>query len=46
MNRIFIMMFMTLVIIVAGTVIFLSTWDIPAPATKVEKVIKNDRFSK
>lgn len=24
--------------------VFLMTWEIPAPSTKVEKVIPNDRF--
>ncbi len=24
--------------------VFLATWDIPAPVSKVEKVIPNDRF--
>lgn len=37
-------MVLTLVILVAGAAIFLSTWDIPAPVAKVEKVIPNDRF--
>ena len=39
-------MFMTLVIMIAGTAIFLSTWNIPAPVATIEKVIPNDRFSK
>ena len=46
MNRIVIMMIITLVIIVAGAGIFLSALDIPAPATQVERVINNDRFPK
>jgi hypothetical protein len=25
-------------------VVFLATWDIPAPTQKVEKVLSNDRF--
>jgi hypothetical protein len=32
--------------LIAGTAIFLSTWDIPAPVAKVEKVISNERFQK
>jgi hypothetical protein len=32
--------------LIAGTAIFLSVWDIPAPTSQVEKVISNDRFKK
>jgi len=32
--------------LIAGTAIFLATWDIPAPVAQVEKVIPNDRFEK
>ena len=32
--------------ILASAVMFLSTWDIPAPVSHVEKVIPNDRFPK
>jgi len=39
-------MVLTLLVVVAGTAIFLSTWDIPAPVAEVEKVIPNDRFPK
>lgn len=34
-------------VILAGlvaTVVFLATWDIPAPTARVEKVIPNDRL--
>tara|TARA_B100000315_G_scaffold186829_1_gene176350 strand:- start:2984 stop:3124 length:141 start_codon:yes stop_codon:yes gene_type:complete len=39
-------MVLAVVVLIAGTAIFLSTWDIPAPIAKVEKVIPNDRFEK
>lgn len=39
-------MVLTLLLVVAGTAIFLSTWDIPAPVAKVEKVIPDERFPK
>ena len=39
-------MVLVVVVLIAGTAIFLSTWDIPAPIAKVEKVISNDRFEK
>ena len=32
--------------IIAGAVMFLLTWDIPAPVTPIEKVLSNDRFPK
>jgi hypothetical protein len=34
-----------LVVIVGGTAA-LAMWDIPAPSSKVEKVIPDDRFSR
>jgi hypothetical protein len=38
-----------LIVVVLGAVvaggIFLTTWEIPAPTHKVEKVIPNDRFA-
>jgi hypothetical protein len=37
--------FIVLIMIVGGGV-FLATWDIPAPAATVEKVLHNDRFPK
>ncbi len=29
---------------IAGLAVFLATWDIPAPTSKVEKVIPDERF--
>jgi hypothetical protein len=29
---------------IVGGAVFLATWDIPAPITKIEKVIPDDRF--
>ncbi len=37
------LMFLVVVAIVGGAA-FLSTWDIPAPVSKVEKVIPDERF--
>jgi len=34
------------VVAIAGGVVFLATWDIPAPTHPVEKVIPNDRFTR
>jgi hypothetical protein len=33
-------------LVIAGGVVFLATWDIPAPTQPVEKVIPNDRFAR
>ena len=32
------------VLVLVGGVVFLATWDIPAPASEVVKVLPNDRF--
>ncbi len=29
---------------IVGTVVFLATWDMPAPSAEVERVIPDDRF--
>ena len=39
-------MVLAVIALIAGSAIFLSTWDIPAPVAQVEKVIPNDRFQK
>lgn len=31
-------------LLIAGTGVFLATWDIPAPSKPAEVVIPNDRF--
>ena len=31
-------------VVVGGAVVFLMTWDIPAPSSPVEVVIPDDRF--
>lgn len=33
-----------IVLLIAGTGVFLATWDIPAPSKPAEVVIPNDRF--
>lgn len=40
---------LVLVLVVAAVIgggMFLSTWDIPAPVAKVEKVIPDERFQR
>ena len=33
-----------LLLIIVGGGVFLATWDIPSPQTRMEKVIPDDRF--
>ena len=35
---------MLVIVIIAGTAVFLATWDIPPPVKKVERVLPDDRF--
>jgi hypothetical protein len=37
-------LFFTLILAVAAGVVFLVTWDIPAPLERFEQVVPNDRF--
>lgn len=34
------------VVVVVGGIVALSMWDIPAPTTKIEKVIPDERFQR
>lgn len=36
--------FVLVILVLAGGAAFLATWDIPAPTAAVEKVIPDDRF--
>jgi len=31
---------------ISGVILFLATWDIPAPVVEVEKVIPDEQFAK
>ena len=46
MGKLFKFLFIALILALAGGAAFLATWDIPAPATEVEKVLDDDRFPK
>jgi hypothetical protein len=35
---------LALVVVIGAAGVFLSTWDIPPPTERVQKVISNDRF--
>lgn len=44
-NRVLLKVLIALIVVVlVGGVVFLATWDIPAPTQQVEKVIPDDRF--
>jgi hypothetical protein len=44
--KIAIIVFVVVLAVLAGGFAFLSTWDIPAPAKQVEKVISNEKLSR
>lgn len=46
MARMSMVLGLILILLVGGGVAFLATWDIPAPRSKVEKVIPADRLGK
>lgn len=46
MARMSMILGLVLVLLVGGGVAFLATWDIPAPRSKIEKVIPADRLGK
>jgi hypothetical protein len=41
-----ILLLVVLLVVIVGGLIFLSTWDIPAPSARIEKVIPNDRLAR
>jgi hypothetical protein len=44
MRKLYLTIFMILALAVAGGGVFLATWDIPPPASSVERVLPDDRF--
>jgi hypothetical protein len=46
MARMSMILGLILILLVGGGVVFLASWDIPAPRAKVEKVIPADRLGK
>ena len=44
MSRAFVVIFIAVLIAVAGGLAYLATWDIPPPSAPVEQIIPNDRF--
>ncbi len=46
MKKISRMLAIAIGLIIVGTVVFLGTWEIPAPVAPIEKVIPDERFPK
>lgn len=44
MGRLWLVIFVLLVLLIGGGAVFLLFWDIPAPSQKVEKVLPDDAF--
>ena len=44
MNKILSFLVILLIVTIGGGLVFLATWEIPAPSQTVEKVLKNDKF--
>lgn len=45
-SRIGLVVGLCVLIALAGVLVFLATWNIPAPSTTVERVIPNDKFGR
>ena len=46
MKILFRLLLIVLLLLVVGSAVLLATSDFPAPVTRVEKIIPNDRFAK
>ena len=46
MKKLSTLIFILVIASLVGGGLFLSSWDIPAPQTKVEKVIPDERFQR
>ncbi|QCG98992.1 hypothetical protein E6C67_28110 [Azospirillum sp. TSA2s] len=44
MSRFLSILFVLLLLVIAGGVVFLASWDLPAPSKTVEKVLPDERF--
>jgi hypothetical protein len=44
MGRLWLVIFVLLLLVIGGGAVFLLFWDIPAPSQKVEKVLPDDAF--
>lgn len=46
MSKVILSVLFVIVAAIVGGAVFLATWDIPAPTSRHEVVISNDRFPK
>ncbi len=46
MSKFFLVVFIVILAALVAGAAWIAAWDIPAPITRVEKVIPNDRFSR
>jgi hypothetical protein len=46
MTRFLLVLLVVLAVVVVGSLVFLATWDIPPPSTRVEKAIPNEKIGK
>ena len=44
MSRFLSILFVLLLLVIAGGMVFLASWDLPAPSKTVEKVLPEERF--
>lgn len=44
MRRLFLILFLLVVVLSAGGAVFVATWDIPPPTSEVRKVVPDERF--
>ena len=44
MRKFILFLVILLIVAIGGGMVFLATWEIPAPSQKVEKVMDNERF--
>ncbi|QCG88588.1 hypothetical protein E6C72_04845 [Azospirillum sp. TSH100] len=44
MSRFLSILFVLLLLVIAGGMVFLASWDLPAPSKTVEKVLPDERF--
>ena len=44
LEEFFHLVFVAVIVVIVGGVVFLASWDIPAPVAGVEKVIPDERF--
>lgn len=44
MRRLFLALFLLVLVLAAGGAVFVATWDIPPPTKEIRKVLPDERF--